>query len=75
MGVEMVLIFLSAILLISGLILVFNAGDMGGRKAGFVMLMIGIFGIFISIAAYPRDRNYIPAFEYSNEATTDYNDK
>jgi hypothetical protein len=74
MGVEMVVIFISAILLICGLVLILTAGDLGGRKVGFLMLMIGIFGTLIAVIAYPRDRNfYVPATQYSNESSTDYN--
>jgi hypothetical protein len=73
MGVEMVIIFLSAIFFLCGLVLLMNAGDNSGRRAGFFMLIIGLVGIFISIAAYPRDQHtYNAPYDYTNESSTDY---
>jgi len=75
MGVEMVIIFITAVLVLCGLVLLLSAGEASGRRAGFYMLVIGVLGIFISVVSYPRDRNRVPVSEYGNEATTNYDNR
>ena len=68
MGVVMVVIFISAVLLLCGLVLLTSGADNSSRRAGFYLLAIGLVGIFISAVSYPRDRPYVPFYEYSNDA-------
>ena len=56
MGAEFVVIFISIVMLVCGIVLLFSEG--GAKRVGFYLLLIGIIGIFLCVVAYPREQVY-----------------